>query len=151
METFNDFIDIRHFRADAILRTTRVRGYSTPDWVDSREWLPSTTTLFVNGAGLRRIDNRLQPVATPWDIGAMPLDLGPEKLVVSALDEPTVRESEDVMFHGAAHHAVSFTHHGARPYETFWAPWGDITTRLTRPNSGSVQRCSISKGEQQQS
>ena len=63
VETVNDFTDIRNFAADAIRRSTRVRGYSTPDWVNSREWLPDTTTLIVNGAGLRRSDEASSALA----------------------------------------------------------------------------------------
>jgi hypothetical protein len=152
VETFNDFTDIRNLKADEIMRTTRVRGYSTPDWVDGPDWFPAATTLYVSGVGLRRAADRVQPAGTAWDVGEMPLELGPERAVVTALDEPSNREEADVMFHSHAHHVVSFAHRGAhvrlllnpptmmpaaveitraRPYETFWAPWGDVTNRVT--------------------
>jgi hypothetical protein len=58
----------------------------------------------------------------------------------------------DISFHGFAHHVVSFTWHGTpvrillsgntglpsaveitrvRPYEVYWSPWGDVTTRVS--------------------
>lgn len=152
VETFNDFTDLRNFDANAIRRTTRARGYSTPDWVNNRDWLPDATILILAGVGLRRVDGHFEAAGTPWDVGAMPLDLGPEKLIVTALDAEDVHADADVAFHGYAHHVVSFTDRGAhvrvflnpfsktpaaveitrpRPYETFWAAWGDVTTRLT--------------------
>src|SRR5215813_7418436 len=30
--TFTDFTDVRNLRADAVLRSARTRGWSTPDW-----------------------------------------------------------------------------------------------------------------------
>src|SRR5579872_2773335 len=151
VETFSDFTDIRNLDADAVLRTPRDRGYSTPDWVDSKDWVPGTRTLYVSGAGLRRVADRVQPAGTAWDIGEMPLDLDPERVVITAIDAASVKEEADVTFHGHRHHVVSFTSRGARvrlllnpsmmpaaveitrarPYETYWAGWGDVTNRVT--------------------
>jgi len=152
VETFNDFTDVRNFAADAIRRTTRVRGYSAADWVNTRDWEPATTTLIVGGVSLRRGDDGFAPTGTPWDIGAIPLELGPEKVIVTALDAADVHADNDVPFHGYPHHAVSFTDRGARvrlllnppgmtpaaveitrarPYDVFWTSWGDVITRLT--------------------
>src|SRR6478672_2338364 len=35
LTSFTDFTDVRHFHADAVLRRSRERGFSTNDWVDS--------------------------------------------------------------------------------------------------------------------
>ena len=74
--TFADFTDTRNFAADAVRRTGRVRGYSTPDWVNNKEWEPDSTLLAVSGVGFRRADDRLQPTATPWDLATLPVNLG---------------------------------------------------------------------------
>ena len=68
--TFYDFTDVRNFDADAVRRTSRVRGYSAADWVGSKDWDPESTTLIVNGVAFRRGSGELQPAGTPWDLGA---------------------------------------------------------------------------------
>jgi hypothetical protein len=61
--TYTDFADLRNYDAGAIRRTTRVRGYSAPDWVDNRKWGPETTTLIVDDVGLRKTADRWLPAA----------------------------------------------------------------------------------------
>jgi len=147
--TFTEFTDTRNFAASAIKRTSRSRGYVT---VDSVAWSAESSVLIVDGAGVRKVNDRLVAAATPWDIGAMPLDLLPERVVLTAMDAPDLRADSDITFHGYAHHTVVFRSGGARvrlilnvpsllpaaieitrprPYETYWAPWGDVTQRLT--------------------
>ena len=150
--TFTDFTDVRNFRADAVKRTERVRGYSTPDWVDNKDWTAESTMLIASGVGLRRANGTLVPSGTPWDLGALPLGLGPERVVLAALDAKDARAEPDEALNGYPHHVVAFTHAGARvrlilnvpsllpkaievsqarPYEMYWAPWGDVTQRVT--------------------
>jgi hypothetical protein len=152
VETFTEFTDIRNYDAGAIRRSARIRGYATPDWVDNREWQPETTTLVVGGTGLRKVDARFVAAGTPWDLAVLPLEVGPDRVVVTALDAADARTEPDVQLHGYMHHVVSFTMKGARvrlilnapgllptaveitrarPYEAFWAPWGDVTGRVT--------------------
>ncbi|HKV98432.1 MAG TPA: MBL fold metallo-hydrolase [Vicinamibacterales bacterium] len=150
--TFTDFTDVRNFSADAVKRTQRVRGYSTPDWIDNKEWTPESTMLVAAGVGLRRANGALAPTSTPWDIGALPLGLGPERVVLAAIDAKDAHAEPDEMLNGYAHHVVAFTYAGARvrlilnvpsllpkaievtqsrPYDMYWAPWGDVTQRVT--------------------
>src|SRR5205823_994792 len=77
---------------------------------------------------------------------------GPERIVLSALDASDVHAEPDVQLHGYAHHVVAFTAASTqvrvfltpptllpkaveirrpRPFDMFWAPWGDVTSRLT--------------------
>ena len=84
--------------------------------------------------------------------GTLPIALDPEHVVIAALDARDVRTEPDVALDGYAHRVVSFTYGGsrvklflnppgmlpkaveitrARPYETYWAPWGDVTQRIT--------------------
>jgi hypothetical protein len=156
--TYTDFNDLRSFGANAVRRRSRIRGYSTPDWVNNRDWQPETRTLVVDGVGLRRANDKWSPVATPWDLATLPLALEPARVVTAALDAVDLRAEPDVQLDGYAHHVVSFTEgapgtarrarvrlflnvpsmipkaveiHRARPFETFWAPWGDVTQRVT--------------------
>ena len=129
-----------------------MRGYNTPDWVANKEWTPDTTMVIVIGVGLRQTKDGLQPTDTPWDLGTLPIALDPEHVVIAALDARDVRTEPDVALDGYAHRVVSFTYGGsrvklflnppgmlpkaveitrARPYETYWAPWGDVTQRIT--------------------
>ena len=150
--TYADFTDVRNFGADAVRRTSRARVYSTPDWVDNKDWTPETTTLIAGGVGLRRVNGTLAPTGTPWDLGAMPLGLGPERVILAAIDAKDARSEPDEQFDGYAHHVVAFTFGDARvrlilnvpsllpravditrarPYDTYWAPWGDVSERVT--------------------
>ncbi len=150
--TFTDFTDLRNFAAGAVLRTARVRGYSTPDWVDNKDWTSQSTTLVVGDVGMRRANGTLAPAAAPWDFADAPVAFGPERIVLAAIDAKDARADADEVLDGYAHHVVSFTADGARvrlilnvpsllpkavditrsrPYDTFWAPWGDVTERVT--------------------
>jgi len=150
--TFYDFTDVRNFGADAIRRTARTRGYSSSDWVKNKDWDPEATVLIVNGVTFRKLKDRWQPSGTPWDVGTLPMALGPERVVLTALDSNDARVEPDAMLDGYAHHVIAFRHAGAkvrlflnvpsllpkaveitraRPYDTYWAGWGDVTQRVT--------------------
>ena len=150
--TYSDFVDVRNFAAGVVRRRVRARGYSTPDWVNNREWQPDATLLIADGMTVRIAGDRLMPAGTSWDQDALPLELGPDRLVLTALDSSDLHAEPDSQLHGYAHHVVSFTHRDARvrlilnvpdllpkavdvtrahPTSTFWAPWGDVTTRVT--------------------
>ncbi|MFI5177137.1 MAG: MBL fold metallo-hydrolase [Vicinamibacterales bacterium] len=150
--TYTDFTDVRNFGADAVRRSSRARVYSTPDWVDNRDWTAESTTLVASGVGLRRTNGTLAPAGTPWDLGILPVGLGPERVVLAAIDAKDARMESDEPLDGYTHHVVSFTSADARvrlilnvpsllpkaveitrarPYEIFWAPWGDVSTRVT--------------------
>lgn len=150
--TFTDFTDVRNIRADVVRRTSRERGFSTPDWVDNKDWTEPLTTMVSNGVGLRSTNAIVTATETPWDLATVPLGLGPEHVVLAARDATDLRTDPDVVLDGYAHHVVAFTFAGARvrlflnvpsllpkvveitrarPYEMFWAPWGDVTQRVT--------------------
>ena len=150
--TFVDFTDVRNFATDAVLRRSRARGLASPDFVDNKEWTGESSVLVASGVGLRRANGALGPDATPWDLGIVPLGLGPERVIVAALDAKDTRAEADEQFDGYLHHVVSFTAAGARvrlllnvpsllpkavdvtqsqPADMFWAPWGDVTHRMT--------------------
>jgi hypothetical protein len=150
--SFSDFTDVRNFRADAVRRTARTRGFSSPDWIDNKEWSDASTTLVTGDVGLRSQNGAMTAAETPPDLGALPLALGPEHVVLTARDAADLHAESDVVRDGYAHHVVAFTAGDARvrlflnvpsllpkaveitrarPYDVFWAPWGDVTQRVT--------------------
>jgi len=150
--TFTDFTDVRNIAADAVWRTARARGFSTPDWVDNKNWTDPTSILVASGVGLQRADGGFATASAPWDLGALPVALGPEHVVIAARDASDLRAEPDEMLDGYPHHVVAFTFAGARvrlilnvpsllpkaveitrarPYDVFRAPWGDVTQRVT--------------------
>jgi hypothetical protein len=150
--TFSDFTDVRNIRADAVRRTARMRGFSTPDWVDNKNWSDTSTTLVAGEVGLRSQNGAMTASETPPDLGTLPLALGPEHIILAARDAADLRAEADVVRDGYAHHVVAFTVGDARvrlflnvpsflpkaveitrarPYDVFWAPWGDVTQRVT--------------------
>ncbi len=150
--TFSDFTDVRNIRADAVKRVARVRGFSSPDWIDNKEWTDASTTLVAGDVGLRFQNGAMTAAETPPDLGTLPLALGPEHVVLAARDAADLHSEADAVRNGYAHHVVAFTASGAhvrlflnipsflpkaveitraRPYDVFWAPWGDVTQRVT--------------------
>ncbi|HEX7139586.1 MAG TPA: hypothetical protein VF219_17165 [Vicinamibacterales bacterium] len=150
--TFTDFTDVRNLRADVVKRTARTKGFSAPDWIDSADWSEATTTLIASGVGMRSQNGTMTGAETPWDLGTLPLSLGPEQVVLAARDAADLHAEADALFDGYAHHVIAFTLAGARvrlflnspsflpkaveitrvrPYDVFWAPWGDVTQRVT--------------------
>jgi hypothetical protein len=80
------------------------------------------------------------------------LALAPERILLLATGAADLRRELDQSFHGFTHHVISFTwdrrlvrlflssYTGlpsaveitrTRPYEFFWSPWGDVTTRIS--------------------
>jgi hypothetical protein len=147
--TFAEFTDVRHFASGATLRTSRTRGFVEQD---TTAWTPDPALLVVDDLAFARNAGQLAPAQPPWDLGTVPLALGPERVLLTALDARDVHAEPDVQFHGYAHHVVAFSAAGARvrvlltppsllpkaveitrarPFDMFWAPWGDVTARLT--------------------
>jgi hypothetical protein len=147
--TFTEFTDIRHLTSGAIVRTSRTRGFVEQN---NTAWTPDPPLLMVDDVAFRRTAGQLTADTAPWDLAAVPLTLGPERVVLSALDARNVHAEPDAPLHGYAHHVVAFTAAGARvrlfltppsllpkaveitrprPFDMFWAPWGDVTARLT--------------------
>jgi hypothetical protein len=79
------------------------------------------------------------------------LDLGPERILVSALGAPDLRAEPDTVLQSVPHHVITFTWQhtpvhvflnantalptavewvSAYPFDTFWSVWGDVTTRV---------------------
>jgi hypothetical protein len=149
LPTFTEFTDLRDVSAAMVRRTSRTRGFVTEDDV---AWSPESSAIVTDGLAFRTSNGALAAAQTPWDLGALPADLGPEHVVIAALDARDLRTEADVLLHGSPHHVLAFTHKGARvrvilgepsllpkavemthtrPFDTYWAPWGDVTQRVT--------------------
>src|SRR5262249_42639286 len=141
LPTFTEFSDERDLRASTVRRTARTRGFVTEDDV---AWSPDATAIVAEGLGFRLSSGALTAAQTPWDLGALPADLGPEHVVIAALDAGDLHAQPDIELHGSPHHVVAFTHNGARvrliladpslmpkaveivharPFDIYWAPW----------------------------
>jgi hypothetical protein len=152
LKSFTDFTDVRSFAADAVRRTSRARGFSTNDWIDSTEWTPVSTTLVISGVAFAPASGAFTLTSAPPDLEVLPVALAPERVVLSALDAPELHAGSDEVVDGYAHHVVTFSLGGARvrlilnvpsllpkaieltrthPYNMFLAPWGDVTERVT--------------------
>jgi hypothetical protein len=79
------------------------------------------------------------------------LNLGPERILLTALKASDLRAEPDTILQSVPHHVVAFTwqhtpvraflnantalptaveYLSAYPYDTFWSVWGDVTTRV---------------------
>jgi glyoxylase-like metal-dependent hydrolase (beta-lactamase superfamily II) len=152
LTTFTDFTDLRNFGDDAVRRTSRTRGFSTNDWVDSTEWTAASTVLVTAGVSVSRASGRLIPAATPPDLAVLPVGLTPERVVGTARKAADLHAEPDEVVDGYPHHVVAFSFAGARirlilnvpsllpkavevnrahADNMFLAPWGDVTQRVT--------------------
>jgi len=112
----------------------------------------TTTTVTADGAARYSFDNNAG-LGSPHDLqsSAETLELGPERLLFTALAAPDLRAEDDTVLQSVPHHVVAFTwrNHPVRvflnantalptavewksayPYNLFWSTWGDVTTRL---------------------
>ena len=152
LTSFTDFTDVRSFGADTVRRTSRTRGFSTNDWVDSTQWTSLSTILVASGVGVSRTSSTFTQAGTPPDLAALPVSLAPERVILAARDAPDRHVEPDEAVDGYAHHVVAFTFFGARvrlilnvpsllpkaveikrthEYNMFLAPWGDVRQRVT--------------------
>jgi hypothetical protein len=149
LPTFTEFTDVRDVTTSITRRIARTRGFVTEN---DAAWSPELSSIIRNGVAFRASADAPSPAPMPWDLGTLPADLGPEHAVIAALDASDLRTEPDIQLHGSPHHVLAFTHRGARvrvilaaatampkvveithtrPFEIYWAPWGDVTQRVT--------------------
>jgi hypothetical protein len=141
-------LDFEHQR---FRQETSTRGFYGP-WWQTPEWqTPPTSVIDFNSDP--------KPVGATAQRAAELLALDPARVLLEAMRAPDLRQLADIQLHGFTHHvfefhkafefqkdskrhpvrvlinaatgwpsAVEITR--ARPYDTFWAPWGDVTTRF---------------------
>jgi len=149
LPTFTEFTDVRDLGASTVWRTARTRGFVTEN---DTAWSAESSSIVKEGVAFRASNGTISAAQMPWDLGALPPDLGPEHAVIAALDAPDLHTEPDIQLHGSPHHVLAFTHRRARvrvilaaptvmpkaveithtrPFDTYWAPWGDVTQRVT--------------------
>ncbi|HYA97136.1 MAG TPA: MBL fold metallo-hydrolase, partial [Methylomirabilota bacterium] len=128
------------------------RGCGSTECWKSAEW--DSSTIVVSGHAAASLNNgKFQPArASTLQAAEESLALGPERVLLLALAAPDLRIEAGVSLHGFAHHVVAFHWEGklvriflsartsmptamevtrTRPYEFFWSPWGDVTSRVS--------------------
>jgi hypothetical protein len=151
IDTVDDLVETRRFDRPALRDDLRSRGFAAA-WVDGAKWV-TTTTLVTGGEAFAMRDGPMAP-ANHASVQAAEesLALGPERVLLTAADAADLHSEAPAMLHGFRHDVLAFTWRGApvrlfvepvshmlaaveitrpRPEHIFWAPWGDVTTRLS--------------------
>lgn len=140
--------DLDHSR---IRRESNSRGCDSTECWKSPEWTTSTLIVADGTAALvkdGKVSAGRASVVQPAEETVL---MAPDRALLLALEARDLRALADISFHGFAHHVLSFTAYGAamkillsadtnlpsavemtrtRPYEVYWSPWGDVTTRV---------------------
>ena len=154
--TYRQTSEWRDLDRGALRIEVQSRGLETSNWWDSSEWQPGATTVVAEGVpaawfgknASRASESQLQSAAET-------LALSPERVLLTALAAPDLRAQPDATLHGVIHHLVAFTWQSHpvrlflttytmlpaaveitrdRPFDLFWHPWGDVTSRTTFEN-----------------
>lgn len=136
--------EVRDFLTPALRRTVTGKIATQPEY---------TLTTTVSGhAAASTVAGHSSP-GFPGDvqIADEELALGPERVLVTALDAPDLADGRDTIIQSVPHHTITFSWHhlpvtlylnkqtglpteveyvGAYPYGGFWSTWGDVTTRI---------------------
>jgi hypothetical protein len=150
VENYSAIVETRRFSEPALRTETRSRGYNSSWWTKA-EWAESTS-LVSGGASFTVRGGALAPAAQGRaDLAEEALALGPEQALLTALAAPDLKLAPKARLRDQLHDVVSFTWKNApvrimltplshmpaaveivrpRPLETFWSPWGDVTTRV---------------------
>ena len=145
--------EVRDFDHHRIRDEIDGRGYETDNWATSAAWTHSA--IDVDGGLAFNITDPQHPApgrAREIQRGDESLAFGPERVLFTALEARDLTREPDSMLHGFLQHVVRFTREGTlarlwistttfypaaieltrtRPYDIFWSPWGDVTTRIT--------------------
>jgi hypothetical protein len=133
--------DLKH---NAWKRTAKLHGAMQPEFV--------VTALVSGGAASQSYNGQQTPASGEQLQNAREaLALSPERVLITALDDPNLHRLADLILQGVPHHVVEFTWQGspvriylnadthlptavewvtAYPYGIFWSIWGDVTTRV---------------------
>ena len=135
-----------------IRRETKSRGCDSTECWKSAEWDPST--LIVADHVAARLNEGKTSAGQPSavQLAEESLALAPDRVLLLALEAADLHSEPDIFFHGFIHHVVVFAWHDGsikvllsgctdlpsaveitrtRPYEVYWSPWGDVTTRVS--------------------
>jgi hypothetical protein len=136
----------RDLDASRIRRETTSRGCDSTECWKSAGWDTSTLIVADHVAAVLnhgKVSSARVGAVQPAEESFV---LSPDRALLLALQASDLHTSPDTSFHGFLHHAISFAWHRAsmkillsvntnftrtRPYEVYWSPWGDVTTRVT--------------------
>jgi hypothetical protein len=135
-----------------IRRETKSRGCDSTECWKSTEWASSTLIIADHVAASLSEGKTSAGRASAAQLADESLVLAPDRALLLALEATDLQNEPDISFHGFTHHVVSFGWHGSsikillsgytnlpsavevtrsRPYEVYWSPWGDVTTRVS--------------------
>jgi len=141
--------DLRRARLRQVIES---RGCNSTECWKSAQWSRSSTLIVSDHAAASVREGTVSAGrASAVQLAEESLALAPERVLLLARDAPDLRAEPDIFFHGFTHHIVAFTWEKkpvriflssytalpsaveitrSRPYEFFWSPWGDVTTRV---------------------
>jgi len=153
VEAYEQVTEVRDFDHGRLRDDIEARGYETADVLTSAAWTRRAT--MIDGGLAFDVTNEQHPApGRGRDVQGADesLAFGPERLLLTALDAHDLRRLPDAALHGFVQHVVHFSRGGTsvriwisrttfypaavelirpRPYDIFWSPWGDVTTRVT--------------------
>jgi hypothetical protein len=145
--------ELRDFRRGRVRQELQSRGCNSTECWKSAEW-SSPSVLIVAEHTAAAVNGKKVSAgrAGAVQLAEESLALAPERILLLAAGAADLRKDSDISFHGFTHHVVSFTWQGnpvriflssysslpsaveitrTRPYDVFWSPWGDVTTRVS--------------------
>lgn len=139
-------------------RISESRDFEHGSWKQQQEmnWViqapVKSTVIVANGAAAQVFGSQVGPGGgQQLQDAEEALDLGPERILLIASAAPDLRTEPETVVQAVAHHVVAFTWKGltvriflntdtalptavewkrAYPYNMYWSPWGDVTTRV---------------------
>jgi hypothetical protein len=113
---------------------------------------PEVTTVVADDIASRRVGKRSTSATRQQIVDAQEnLELGPERILLTALAAPDLRADADTILQSVPQHVITFTWKGRPvriflnvytslptavewtcpyPQDTYWTSWGDVTTRI---------------------
>jgi hypothetical protein len=145
--------EIRDFTDRSERVAQRHRGYSSAQWWLQQDGWDGSPTYVVSNGVVATDQNGTYASYANYYLQAAQEDLAfdPVPLLHTALAAPDLHVEPDVIFHGTRHAVVAFSWTGypvqvylntythlpesvqwtaPHPYDVFWNPWGDVTTRI---------------------
>jgi len=141
---YDQITELRDLEDDRLRQTTEMKVLNFP--------ANKVSTTVADGVAATEFDGRSSPGSrASLQQAEETLDLGPERILLTALSAADLRAEPDTVLQSVSHHVVAFTWKNAPvrvflnantalptavewrrpyPYDTFWSVWGDVTTRV---------------------
>src|SRR2546423_585154 len=147
---YEQFTEVRDYKAHARLRSAVDRGYLTPNWWSDTSWYPGPALSVRDSVAVLRFGSRLVPAGRDAaSESELTLAMSPERVFLTALEAENLSMDKDTLLHAIPDHVLRFTWRNhpvrlflngytslptavqitrPRPASFFWYPWGDIST-----------------------